>query len=297
MSGRRFRSSAVAAGLTLAAGAPAADATFPGRSGRIAFASFQFSAEDNGYSSRIISIRPDGSAPRVLATGQPDDAVYRPDGHMIAFARPGGGIFLMRSDGSAERRVLAGPYEEPDWAPDGRRLVVTRTRTPRGLFIRDRGQLRPLAVGSAAAWSPNGTLIAFTARDARDGGSNISVISSDGCCARRLARGESPEWSPDGRRILFTRGFNVMRSIRPDGTGLRRLAPVHGYNPIYAPAGNRIAFVKNIQHEFFEAEAIFTMRADGRRRTRIYDTATDRYAGIYASRLDWQARPRRQATP
>jgi hypothetical protein len=51
--------------------------------------------------------------------------------------------------------------------------------------------------------------------------------------------------------------------------------------------------VKNLQHDFFRADAVFTMAADGRRRTRVFDTAADRYGGIYAAELDWQARPRR----
>jgi dipeptidyl aminopeptidase/acylaminoacyl peptidase len=275
------------AGIALALTAPTAEATFPGRNGRIAFTNFEFSAEDNSYVSRIISIRPDGSAPRVLADGRPEYAAYRPDGHMIAFARPGEGIFLMRSDGSAERRLLSGPYGEPDWAPDGRRVVVTRTRKPRGLVIWDRGQLRPLTMGSTPTWSPTGTLIAFT----RAG--TIYVMSSEGGGVRQLTRGDLPEWSPNGRRIIFKRGYNVMRSIRPDGTGLRAVAPIHGFDPVYAPNGKRIAYVKLIQHDFFNADAIFTMGADGRRRTPIFDTAADRYGGIYVSRLDWQPRPRR----
>lgn len=294
MGARRVQFCAVlAAGLAVTATAPAADATFPGRNGRIAFTSFEYSAEDNSYESWIISVRPDGSAPRVLAAGRPEYAAYRPDGHMVAFARPGAGIFLMRSDGSAQRRVLAGPYGEPDWSPDGRRLVVSRTRTPRGLVIWDHGELRALTTGSTAAWSPTGKLIAFTRADLRYGAPSVYVMSSEGCCVRRLAPGGLPEWSPDGRRIIFTNGGTVLSSIRPDGTGLRRLAPIHGSNPVYAPNGQRIAYVKTIQHSGFSAEAVFTMGSNGRRRTRIFDTVGAPVdAGIYASRLDWQPRPR-----
>ena len=293
-SGTRWLVTGAAAAVCLILAVPA-EATFPGRNGRIAFTSFQYSAEDYSYESWIISIRPDGSAPRVLAAGRPEYAAYRPDGHMIAFARPRGGIFLMRSDGSAERRLLPGPYGEPDWSPDGRRLVVTRTRKPRGLVIWDRGGLRPLTTGLTAAWSPTGTLIAFTRINLGDGPpSSVYVMSSEGCCVRRLAPGDQPEWSPDGRRIIFTRGSNMLRSIRPDGTGLRRLAPIHGSNPVYAPNGQRIAYVKSIQHSGFSADAVFTMGAAGRRRTRIFDTVGAPVdVGIYASRLDWQPRPRR----
>ena len=275
---------------------PAAQATFPGHNGRIAFTSFEYSAEDNSYTSWIVSVRPSGRAPRVLAGGRPQDAAYRPDGHMIAFARPAAGIFVMRSDGSAERRVIGGPYEEPDWSPDGRRLVVTRTRKPRGLVVWDRGALHPLTTGSTAAWSPKGTLIAFTRLDRRSGQTSVYVMSSAGCCVRRLAAGDEPEWSPDGRRITFATSSagNVLSSIRPDGTGLRRLARVHGTNPVYAPDGQRVAYVKTLEHGGFRADAVFTMGSDGRRRTRVFDTVGARInVGIYASRLDWQPRYRK----
>jgi Tol biopolymer transport system component len=293
MSGRRALIHAVlAVGSAVAASAPAANATFPGRNGRIAFTTTEFSAEDNSYESQIVSIKPDGSDLWRLAGGKAEFPAYRPDGQMIAFARPTG-IFLMRSDGSAERRLLPRPYGEPDWSPNGRRLVVTRTRKLRRLVLWDRGELRPLTTGSTPAWSPNGTLIAFTRADPRYGDTSLYVMRSRGCCVRRLGPGNFPEWSPDGRRIIFTRGGNQLRSIRPDGTGLRAVAPIHGFNPVYAPNGRRIAYVKHIQHDFFSADAVFTMAADGRRRTRVFDTAADREGGIYASELDWQPRPRR----
>jgi dipeptidyl aminopeptidase/acylaminoacyl peptidase len=284
----------IAVALALAAAAPTAEATFPGRNGRIAFTNTEFFAEDPDYLSQVVSIRPDGSAPLRLAGAKAESPAYRPDGRMIAFARPTG-IFLMRSDGSAERRLLPGPYAEPDWSPDGRRLVVTRTRKRPSLVIWDRGELRPLTTGSTPAWSPSGTLIAFLRADLpwRRGRTSIYVMSSEGCCVRRLGQGDFPEWSPDGRRVVFTRDDNLLRSMRPDGTGLRAVAPIHGVNPVYAPDGRRIAYVKNFQHDGFSADAILTMAADGRRRTRVFDTATDRYGGIFASDLDWQPRPPR----
>src|ERR687897_960377 len=201
----------VAAGLLgcVLASAPASEATYPGRNGRIAFTTIWYSAESNDDYREIWSIRPDGSAPGRLARVAEDPA-YRPDGHMIAFARPAtfarpAGIFLMRSDGFAKRRLLTGPYEEPDWSPDGRQLAFTRE-----------GQLY--------------------------------VARPDGSGVRRLAPGYAwdPEWSPDGRRVVFTRIDNTMRSIRADGTGLRRVAPTHAGKPLYSPNGRLISYSKSV---------------------------------------------------
>ena len=252
----------VAAGLLgcVLASAPASEATYPGRNGRIAFTTIWYSAESNDDYREIWSIRPDGSAPRRLARVAEDPA-YRPDGHMIAFARPAtfarpAGIFLMRSDGFAKRRLLTGPYEEPDWSPDGRQLAFTRTRKPLGVVTwRRGGQLRWLTSGSTPAWSPTGALIAFT----REG--QLYVARPDGSGVRRLAPGYAwdPEWSPDGRRVVFTRIDNTMRSIRADGTGLRRVAPTHAGNPVYSPNGRLISYSKSVPFM-----VVLTMRADGR---------------------------------
>ena len=280
-------------GLAVATAAPLAQATFPGRNGRIAFMAIEFSAESNDDYREIVSIRPDGSAPRLLAR-HAEHPAYRPDGDMIAFARPKQGVFLMRSDGSAKRRLLSGPYGEPDWAPDGRRLVVTRTRRPRRIFIWSRGELRALTSGYAPAWSPAGRLIAFTRDDLPYADSSVYVMGSDGCCIRRLGPGYAPEWSPDGRRIIFEGNDPTIRSTRPNGTGLRRIAPSHAFNPVYSPNGRLITYSKNLPGLDAPERVVLKMRADGRRRTRIFNLTHDLPWGprdaVYD--LDWQPRPR-----
>jgi Tol biopolymer transport system component len=299
---RRVRTvgAVVAVGLAVAAAAPSVQATFPGRNGRIAFMAIHFSAEFCCDSTQIVSIRPDGRAPRLLARDPAEHPSYRPDGHMIAFARPRQGIFLMRSGGSAKRRLLSGPYGEPDWAPDGRRLVVTRTRRPRGIFIWNRGELRVLTSGYAPAWSPTGRLIAFNRDDLPQPGgvvfSSVYVMGSDGCCVRRLGPGSAPEWSPDGRRLLFERNDRTIRSIRPNGTGLRRVAPIRrAFNPVYSPNGRLITYSKELPGVYaLPDDVVWTMRADGSRRTRIFNLNNDlpwgARDGVFD--LDWQPRPR-----
>jgi Tol biopolymer transport system component len=56
-----------------------------------------------------------------------------------------------------------------------------------------------------AAWSPDGTEIAFVGGGGYYG-SWIGIIRPDGSGHRRIARhcaGRDPHWSPDGRRIVF----------------------------------------------------------------------------------------------
>ena len=190
----RIASAVFTTGLAVAAAAPSVYATFPGGNGRIAFGAIEYSDESNDDTREIVSIRPDGSSPRLLAGNSAEHPAYRPDGHMIAFVRPGG-IFLMRSDGSAKRRLFSGPYGDPDWAPDGRRLVVTRTRTPRGIVIWGRGELRALTSGAAPVGRRPGGSSHRRAPQVAQQSSSVYVMSTNGCCVRRLGPcGSAPEW-------------------------------------------------------------------------------------------------------
>lgn len=280
----------LAAALAVAAVAPSAEATFPGRNGRIAFTGVEYSAESNDDYRQIVSIRPDGSRMNRLVENA-EHPSYRPDGHMIAFERANG-IFLMRSDGSAQRRLLSGTYGDPDWAPDGKRLVVTRTRRPRRIFIRSGGKPRLLTDGYAPAWSPDGSLIAFTRNDRRSPSgrilSSVNVIGSYGGSVHRLAPGQDPEWSPDGHRVIFTADEYRLRSIRPDGMGQRQVAPIHARALVYSPDGRRIAYAKGA----WGRPVILKMRADGRRRERIFSVGHELLSHDVLD-LDWQPRLRR----
>jgi hypothetical protein len=79
-----------------------------------------------------------------------------------------------------------------------------------------------------AAWSPDGTRIAFTA-DAR-GVPEVFLVDFDGRNLRRLSRHPAwdgdPSWSPDGERIAFVSrrdGIAEVYGVRPDRTDLQRL--------------------------------------------------------------------------
>jgi hypothetical protein len=138
----------------------------------------------------------------------------------IAFPRTGVGIVAMGPDGSRPAPLLSGPAAA--WSAD-------------------------------PAWSPDGSLVAYTASTRPEW---VWLMNADGSAPRALAEGMQPAWSPDGRRLAFARVF-VHRHARTDvwvsnadGTGAVNVTgpgkPAgstarDGY-PAWSPDGSRIAF-------------------------------------------------------
>lgn len=159
-----------------------------------------------------------------------------------------------------------------------------------GLFLLDvaTGQVRALTSDRAwniwADWSPDGSEVAF--ESTRDGWSDLYVMDlSNGGRVRRLTNGrgfnEEPSWSPDGVWIVFQstrdgitaplghgRNYKDLYLVRSDGTDLRRLTNLPGYNgdPAWGPGG-RIAFGSDRGGNF----DIYTMAADGRDQRQLTD--------------------------
>ena len=168
-------------------------------------------------------------------------------------------LWRMSASGSGARQVtkVPGGISDFDLSPDGRRAVVVadigRTvgnkdenpppiETERFLFKKDgEGYLDDrthqlfmvdLATGKATqltsgqrdhwlpAWSPDGKLIAYTAKDRgeadRDYNYEVFVQGADGGAPRKLSTfagddndadwGSRPSWSPDSRRLLWLEG-------------------------------------------------------------------------------------------
>jgi TolB protein len=254
---------AVAAAAAVAGAAPAADATFPGERGPIAFQRIVNPKKEE--SSQIFSVaRPGAKARRLTSGGNVYSPDYSPDGRRIAFERRGGGpdtIFTMGADGSAPVRVTSCAADPclgasaPAWSPDGNRLVFERALGP---IVKDNAAALDLVTANAdgtaeqlllhlrtreaegkelhgAQWSPDGRRIAVTVLNitARPRlGSAIYVLNADGSKLRRLTpmrlNAGNPDWSPDGRRIVFNSSFEgqaavELYTVRADGKGLRRL--------------------------------------------------------------------------
>ena len=153
-----------------------AQATWPGRDGRIAFVK----------ANQIYTIRPDGSGlSKRTYVGKNYRPEWSPSGQRIAYIHePAAGvreIWMMRADGSNKTRITQGGNATagPSWSPDGRwlafadtnrTLVKVRTTAPFGTpepilgchveNICEDGP-GPMEIDRTLAWSPDGTRIVF----------------------------------------------------------------------------------------------------------------------------------------
>ncbi len=223
---------------------------------------------------------------------------WSPDGSRIAFVSYRTGktqIYTMKADGSSQARLTnaTGPYDTaslsfmaPTWSPDGSLIACETSWFHTGGGQDDAGGIYVFRVSDGtysqlthsgddhdAAWSPDGTRIAFW----RTNGSNadrgdVYVMNSDGSSQKRLAQGVNPSWSPDGSRIAFVsdRDGNGGRlwTVNLDGSGEKCLipgalgvVPVAGWTPSWSPDGKQLLFENN--------GAIYVVTADGSRSTQV----------------------------
>jgi Tol biopolymer transport system component len=154
----------------------------------------------------------------------------------------GAQIAMINADGSEFRELTRGPNNNgfPSMAPDGRRFVY-RTFGPEGQGLR----IMDTATGEVT----------------------------------RIGAGYDnfPLWSPRGDLIIFSRqdaGDYEIYSIKPDGTGLKRLTRARGNDAhmAWSPDGEHILFASSrmgFKDEMTYTDApqpygeIFMMRADG----------------------------------
>jgi Tol biopolymer transport system component len=99
-----------------------------------------------------------------------------------------------------------------------------------------------------AAWSPDGTLIAFTCEDGSFSNRICLAGPDDGWrYLTRTTGGGDPDWSPDGSRIVYVDNSSTdggLRTISADGGQERFLTNDHGLYPAWGP--NRIAYVAEL---------------------------------------------------
>ena len=200
-----------------------------------------------------------------------------------------GRITFMRKDSSRHWQVwVAGPHLEsareltdepadsgwPVWSPDGMKLAFDSSRTDANpndaTVINDVFTMNPdgsavakltdsVGASADAAWSPDGSLIAFDAdRGDPTSKQGVYVMKPDGSDVARVTTRPAgyqadlaPRFAPDGRWLVFTRYRGSGESekaalyvVRLDGTGLRRLTTfaIHAGDADWSPDGKRIVF-------------------------------------------------------
>jgi Tol biopolymer transport system component len=144
----------------------------------------------------------------LLIHGQPAIGAFPGTDGVIAYGVGGGQIRTINPDGSAAAHLTAG--KTPSWAPDGRSLVFVR--------------------------------------EVPTGGSQVRTINADGGEERVMAtvprfRDPEPSFSPDGRKIIYSTERALVVLKRNSGDKARLLRGLEVREPVFSPAGGRVAFV------------------------------------------------------
>jgi TolB protein len=276
---RRLTIAAAVGALVLACAGPA-QATFPGKDGRILYHRF----DPVAGTFALFSVKKDGERERQLTTfGAGVSSVFgdwSPNGRLIAFDSDQGTgapvTYVMNADGSHVRKLTDAAFSaDPAWSPNGRRIALEADwgdyPASEGIWtipFRRRGIVGAkqafrvttaapdAAYDSEPQYRPDGRWIAFTRfRSAEE--SAIFRVRTDGSHLQQLtdyaSNDSAPDWSPDGKWIIYDThdaapapdSGNVM-IMRADGTGKRTLiagtATDFNQNPVFSPSGRYIVY-------------------------------------------------------
>lgn len=193
-----------------------------------------------------------------------------PDGRYVAVERiskSGSALYVISSDRRDTIPIAPGNADDlaSAWSPDGRWLLATHGETRSdGTYdadlyaysILERGKRIPIDTAAArgvveAAWSPDGSHIAWTARIGAQHQQDVFVSDADGSHITNLSDdpGEdySLAWSPDGRALAFTSertGRAEIFSMELSSHRMRRLTwdGAHADHATFSPDGRWLAY-------------------------------------------------------
>jgi TolB protein len=268
----------------------AAQGSFPGANGKIAFAR----AGTSDPEPSLVAVDPATGSQQVLGPGA--EPAYSANGAKLAFVR-NKTVYVAEPDGSGAVAVGAGEF--PAWSPDGSRLVVSRSDGKAlqlvvlGLTDGSSRQLTDLTVDATLPkWSPDSSTIAFATPTA------IETIPAAGGTPTALATpgaaisGGGPSWSPDGRSVAFIDAGGQVWIAAADRSGAKQVtytvAPPSGpiARPAWSPDGASIAFTNGADL------CVTDLAGSVRRITRSQQTATP----VLGSLPDWQSSASGQGT-
>ena len=162
---------------------------------------------------------------------------------------------------------LVGEERSPALSPDGGRIAYAwNGESPDlpgfDLYVKPVGSERHTrlthspAIAVSAAWSPDGTELAFARSSASDGG--VFLIAATGGTERKLVDAafaqeslSKPAWSPDGKTLAYSAidasSSQTLRLLAMDSLESRPLANTpscwHAGAPAWSPDGKQLAFI------------------------------------------------------
>jgi Tol biopolymer transport system component len=278
---RAWVSLALAAGGLALALPAAAQATFPGGNGRIAYT---WSRGGEGFETPphprlvgVVSVRPDGGGRRLVARRGTEPS-YSPSGRRIAFLRSNR-LWVARADGKRARPVTprGWPTANYEWSPHGTRLAFVRDfeHTPGGALYSvepDGSGLRrllkaPQGLGlRPGAWSPDGKAIVY--QQYRITSRSLVRVHRAGGITTLARLGSMPTWSRRGliayARPVAQSNLSEVCAMRPDpGAPVRCVgfADADVSDPTWSPDGRRLML--SYTPQALGPAEIWTVRPDG----------------------------------
>jgi len=252
------RSLCLAIAILLLACAPAADATFKGGNGRVAYDVRSKGIGDDGAATAyraVATVQPDGRADRFLrecqqSAGKTVDGdcaieyrtpVWRPDARQLAFDA-GKQLALISSTGTGFTLLPAVTSDDsqPAFSPDGRRLAFSGNGGIHVYDLRTRRAKRIIARGADPDWSSAG-------RIAYERGGSVYTATAAGKKATRVASGKDPGWSASGKSLILARRGGIYTVQAPSrgagGKGLKRVVRCSRCaGPVLSPNGKLFAY-------------------------------------------------------
>jgi Tol biopolymer transport system component len=210
----------------------------------------QIVAVDRNGRSRLVSdVRADFVFPRIS-----------PDGRRLAVTRhgPRRGVVLFDLATGVPQTVATKPGEDqsPIWSRDGRRLAFGSDERGGIWSARVDAAAAPEPIASIGAhvhlesWSPDGALIAFSARHRNETGWDVGVVDVQSRETKWILRSrsveESPAFSPDGRWLAYASNASGRHEIYvtpfPVSGQPTRISLDGGTQPRWAADGRALFF-------------------------------------------------------
>jgi hypothetical protein len=215
----------------------------------------------------LVTIRLDTRRQTTLGRITPDEAyaTWSPDGRSIASVDDGRLSIIDVATGTASIAAEHLVSQQVSWSPDGSVVLyvgfrghrtgiftVTADGTDRTAVLIEQRCIRSHRVRycdgpQAAAWSPDGTSIAYSEdthhRNGRRVARSITVMGTDGSNAHQVSDvgTDELEWSPDGSSIGFVSYRGGVYMAAADGSGWRELA-AFGFNVRWSSDGSMVSF-------------------------------------------------------